>query len=150
MHTHMLSFRPSLPLTLPPSPSSHPLLISLLPSLPFIDSFAYSPPNMHTHLHTLSQTSLTPSHTLPPFTPTHTDDSGVQGLIKFSATVLGPGDTQKIHDPVNEEKEAEEDLELSEGAGVVDAGDGSQQTLQFLVLGTTFIHMCVWVRVCVT
>ena len=74
----------------------------------------------------------------------------MQGLIKFSATVLGPGDTQKIHDPVNEEKEAEEDLELSEGAGVVDAGDGSQQTLQFLVLGTTFIHMCVWVCVCVT
>ena len=36
------------------------------------------------------------------------DDSGVQGLIKFSATVLGPGDIQKVHDPVNEEKEAEE------------------------------------------
>jgi hypothetical protein len=29
-------------------------------------------------------------------------------LIKFTATVLGPGDIQKVHDPVNEEKEAEE------------------------------------------
>ena len=40
------------------------------------------------------------------------DDSGVQGLIKFSATVLGPGDIQKVHDPVNEEKEAEEVMSL--------------------------------------
>ena len=108
------------------------------------------PPPTPTHKHTPSHThslSLTPP---PPPPPTHTyipphitDDSGVQGLITFSATVLGPGDIQKIHDPVNEEKEAEEDLELSEGAGVVDAGDGSQQTLQFLVLGTAFTCVCV-------
>eukprot|EP00596_Hydrurales_sp_CCMP1899_P004949 CAMPEP_0119051930 /NCGR_PEP_ID=MMETSP1177-20130426/73383_1 /TAXON_ID=2985 /ORGANISM="Ochromonas sp, Strain CCMP1899" /LENGTH=1845 /DNA_ID=CAMNT_0007031303 /DNA_START=346 /DNA_END=5881 /DNA_ORIENTATION=+ len=66
--------------------------------------------------------------------PLNKEDSGSQGLIKFTATVLGPGDIQKVHDPVNEEKEAEEDLEASEGAGVVDPGEGSQQTLQFLVV----------------
>ena len=32
--------------------------------------------------------------------PLNKEDSGVQGLIKFSCTVLGPGDIQKIHDPV--------------------------------------------------
>lgn len=34
--------------------------------------------------------------------PLSKEDSGVQGLVKFSCTVLGPGDIQKIHDPVNE------------------------------------------------
>jgi hypothetical protein len=45
------------------------------------------------------------------------EDSGVQGTIKFSCTVLGPGDIQKVHDPANEQEEAEKDLEVTEGSG---------------------------------
>ena len=34
----------------------------------------------------------------------------VSGIIKFSCTVLGPGDIQKVHDPVNPDDEAEKVL----------------------------------------
>ena len=126
------------PVIYPSSLSSSPLFFT---SLVFHFLFLSQYTRTHTHTHTHTPPSHTHTHT---HTHNTTDDSGVQGLIKFSATVLGPGDIQKIHDPVNEEKEAEEDLELSEGAGVVDAGDGSQQTLQFLVLGAAFTYYEFW------
>ena len=31
--------------------------------------------------------------------------SGSQGLLKYSVVCLGPGDSQKVHDPTNEEEE---------------------------------------------
>jgi hypothetical protein len=81
----------------------------------------------------------------------HNDlDSGPQGLIKYSAVCLGPGDVQRMHDPQKEEDQEEDldnledDLEKTEGAGVVDIGmsgrqnganGGTSQTLQFLVIG---------------
>ena len=65
--------------------------------------------------------------------PLNEDDSGVQGLVKFSVFCLGPGDRQKAHDPALEDDE-EEDMDTTEGAKSPDAGDGVKQSLQFLVL----------------
>jgi hypothetical protein len=40
--------------------------------------------------------------------PLSKEDSGVQGMLKYTCVVLGPGDEQKLHDPVNEEQEDED------------------------------------------
>ena len=67
--------------------------------------------------------------------PINKSEHGSQGLLKFSCTVLGPGDTQKVHDPaLEEEAEDDRDMEHLEGAGVADQGSGMAQSLQFLVL----------------
>lgn len=61
--------------------------------------------------------------------PTNKEDSGSQGLLKYSVVCLGPGDSQKVHDPINEEDEDEKDLEVSEGAAAPDdLGDGSNES----------------------
>ena len=39
--------------------------------------------------------------------PLNKNDSGAQGYLKFSCVCMGPGDTQKIHDSVDEDEEAE-------------------------------------------
>ena len=78
--------------------------------------FPFNPPPTHSYppFHTLLTPSLTPLSppTHLPFSPPPSppplcppllcrdplskEDSGVQGLIKFSCTVLGPGDIQKV------------------------------------------------------
>jgi hypothetical protein len=66
--------------------------------------------------------------------PLSLDDVGSQGTLKYSITVLGPKDTQKLHDPTNEEEEAEKDQEITEGSGSLDQNGVPNQTLQYLVL----------------
>jgi hypothetical protein len=48
--------------------------------------------------------------------PTNDQDAGTQGYLKLSVTVLGPGDTQKVHDAVAERME-ELKLEREGGGG---------------------------------
>lgn len=43
--------------------------------------------------------------------PQSKDAVGSQGVLKFSAVVLGPGDAQKVHDPA---KEDDEEVDLGE------------------------------------
>jgi hypothetical protein len=67
--------------------------------------------------------------------PTNEDDTGSQGLLKYSIVVLAAGDTQRIHDPITEEDDEEEkDTEVREGAGVADMDRNISQTLHFLVI----------------
>lgn len=65
--------------------------------------------------------------------PLDEEDSGTTALLKFSCVCLGPGDSQRIHQE-HEDDEEEKDLEHTEGAAPLDGGDGSSQTLQFLVV----------------
>jgi hypothetical protein len=70
--------------------------------------------------------------------PHSSNDQGRQGLVKFSVVCLGPGDKQKYHDPQKEDDdaEAEDDVDKTEGSGLVDAGmKNPTQALQFLVIG---------------
>ena len=69
--------------------------------------------------------------------PQNPNDSGRQGLVKYSVVCLGPGDKQKYHDPQKEDDdaEAEADVDKIEGSAVVDVGLKSPpQNLQFLVV----------------
>jgi hypothetical protein len=66
--------------------------------------------------------------------PMNKVDSGVMGLIKFSAIVLGPNDTQKIHDQSNEDEESERDLAVADGVALATGALPGSQRLQFLVV----------------
>ncbi len=71
------------------------------------------------------------------FDPISTSDSGFQGFLKLSCTVLGPGDAQVFHDP---EKEYQDELlaESSAGGGgasaLAMAGPSVKKKLHFLVM----------------
>jgi hypothetical protein len=55
--------------------------------------------------------------------PTEADDSGTQGYLRLSVTVLGPGDQQVMHDPIAERlAEMEEERRAgANGGGMVDS-----------------------------
>ena len=60
--------------------------------------------------------------------PSNKDDTGVQGYLKVSLTVLGPGDKQKFHDLEKEYEEAKE----KEDSAV--SGPDIKPKLHFLVV----------------
>lgn len=67
--------------------------------------------------------------------PTNEEDTGSQGLLKYSIVALAAGDSQRVHDPITEEDDEEEkDLEVKEGAGIPDLNRNFAQTLNFLVI----------------
>ena len=62
-------------------------------------------------------------------------DSGLQGLLKFSAICLGPNDSQKIHDNASEDDlEAANDAAVVDGVQLATGGLAGSQSLQFLVV----------------
>lgn len=66
------------------------------------------------------------------------DETGEQGRIRFSIVVLGPGDSQKMHDSTKEtmdDTELEDDTDLEDGnAAAAVIGDDVTQKLNFLVV----------------
>lgn len=67
--------------------------------------------------------------------PTNKEDTGSQGLLKYSIVCLGHGDIQRIHDPIAEaDEEDERDTAVKEGAEPPDMEKNFAQSLNFLVV----------------
>ena len=68
------------------------------------------------------------------FNSLEAEETGEQGRIKFSIVVLGPGDSQQMHDASKEDDEAVVEVEGESGEKAL-IGDEVEQKLNFLVFG---------------